>query len=299
MEIRQLRYFIAVAEELSFTRAAVRLFAAQSTVSAAVRALEEDLRVSLFERSTRAVALSAAGAVFLPEAKSVVAAAERAREVVGEASRSLRGSLRIGTMTRITALDLPRLVGAFRQRHPLVDIQIQVSSSGAGGIAEDVRRGRLDMGVVALASSEANDLDLRPFATIVYVAVLPADHPLARREHIVLKDLVDENFVEAASGFGTRTAMDRAFRELGVTRRVSVEITDIASAASYVRAVGGAAVIPRYEAMDTTGVVVKPLSGTVPTTKLSFAVRAGRAPSPAVSALLGLSSNYTRDDGTF
>lgn len=80
VELRQLRYFITVAEELSFTRAAARLFAAQSTVSAAVRVLEEELQVSLFDRSTRAVALSPAGEAFLPEAKSVVVAAERARK---------------------------------------------------------------------------------------------------------------------------------------------------------------------------------------------------------------------------
>ncbi|MER5436784.1 LysR family transcriptional regulator [Streptomyces sp. NPDC002588] len=299
MEIRQLRYFITVAEELSFTRAAARLFAAQSTVSAAVRALEEELQVSLFDRSTRAVALSAAGEVFLPEAKSVVEAAERAREVVGEASRTLQGSLRIGTMTRITALDLPRLVGAFRQRHPLVDIRIQVSGSGSGGIAEDVRRGRLDVGVVALAAAEAHDLDLRQFATIPYVVILPSEHPLAQRERIALKDLAHENFVSGANGFGSRAAMDRAFGELGITRRVSVEITDIATAAPYVRAIGGAAVVPRYEPVDTPGVVIKPLSGPAPSLALSFAVRAGREPSPAVAAMLKLSPNYTRDDGTF
>ncbi|GGN46546.1 LysR family transcriptional regulator [Streptomyces fuscichromogenes] len=299
MEIRQLRYFVAVAEELSFTRAASRLFAAQSTVSAGVRALEEGLQASLFERSTRTVALSPAGAAFLPEAKAVIAAAERASEVVGMASNRLQGSLRIGTMTRITALDLPRLVGAFRQRHPLVDIHIQVSGSGSGGIAEDVRRGRLDLGVVALKSGEASDLDLRPFATIPYVVILPAEHPLAQRESISLEDLAGENFVDGPSGFGSRAAMDRAFTELGLARRISVEITDIATAASYVRAIGGAAVMPHFQAAYTAGVVVKPLSGSMHMLALSFAVRAGRAPSPAVSALLDLSCNYTRDDGRF
>ncbi|WP_343243619.1 LysR family transcriptional regulator [Streptomyces sp. SID13726] len=299
MEIRQLRYFVAVAEELSFTRAASRLFAAQSTVSAAVRALEEELQVSLFDRSTRTVALSPAGAVFLPEAKTVVAAAERAGEVVGEAAQRLRGSLRIGTMTRITALDLPRLVGAFRQRHPLVDIRIQVSGTGSGGIAEDVRRGRLDVGVVALGPGEAHDLDLRHIATVPYTVIVPSGHPLARQESITLRDLAHENFVDGAVGFGSRTAIDRAFGELGINRRVSVEITDIATAVSYVRAIDGAAVIPRFEATDMTGVTVRPLSGSGLALTLSFAVRAGRAPSPAVSALLDLSSNYTRDDGTF
>jgi DNA-binding transcriptional LysR family regulator len=299
VELRQLRYFVTVAEELSFTRAASRLFAAQSTVSAAVRALEEELQVSLFDRSTRAVALSAAGSVFLPEAKAVVAAAERAGEVVGAAAQRLQGSLRIGTMTRVSALDLPRLVGAFRRRHPLVDIRIQVSGSGSGGIAEDVRRGRLDVGVVALGSGEAHDLDLRHFATVPYVVLLPAGHSLAQRESVTLRDLAHENFIEGPIGFGTRTAMDRAFGELGISRRISVEITDIATAVAYVRAVDGAAVIPRYEFADMAGVVSRPLSGAVPVLMLSFAVRAGRTPSPAVAALLDLSSNYTRDDGLF
>lgn len=294
-----MRYFVAVAEELSFTRAASRLFAAQSTVSAAVRVLEEELQFSLFDRSTRAVALSVAGAAFLPEAKAVVAAAERAREVAGEAAQRLQGSLRIGTLTRLTALDLPRLVGAFRQRHPLIDIQVQVSGTGASGIAEDVRRGRLDVGVVALGPGAAHDLDLRHIATVPYVVILPSGHPLARRESITLKDLAHENFVEAAPGFGTRTVMDRAFGELGITRRISVEISDIATAVSYVRAIDGAAVIPRYGAADMTGVTTRPLSGSGPVLMLSFAVRAGRAPSPAVSALLHLSSDYIRDDGTF
>ncbi|MBK6012408.1 LysR family transcriptional regulator substrate-binding protein [Streptomyces sp. MBT53] len=162
-----------------------------------------------------------------------------------------------------------------------------------------MRRGRLDIGVVALAATEAHDLDLRQFATIPYVVILPSEHPLARRERIALQDLAHENFVSGAGGFGSRAAMDRAFGELGITRRVSVEITDIASAASYVRAIGGAAVVPRYEPVDTTGVVIKPLSGPAPTLGLSFAARAGREPSPAVGALLQLSPNYTRDDGRF
>ncbi|MGC5567844.1 LysR family transcriptional regulator [Streptomyces sp. FR-108] len=294
-----MKYFVTVAEELSFTRAASRLFAAQSTVSAAVRTLEEELQVSLFDRSTRAVALSAAGSVFLPEAKAVVAAAERAREVVGAAAQRLQGSLRIGTLTRLTALDLPRLVGAFRRRHPLVDIQIQVSGSGSGGIAEGVRRGRLDVGVVALGPRETRDLDLRHFATVPYVVLLPAGHPLAQRESIALQDLARENFIEGPIGFGTRTSMDRIFGELGINRRISVEITDIATAVSYVRAVDGAAVIPRYEFADMAGVVCRPLAEAAPVLLLSFAVRAGRTPSPAVAALLDLSSNYTRDEGLF
>jgi DNA-binding transcriptional LysR family regulator len=299
VEVRQLRYFVAVAEELSFSHAALRLFAAQSTVSAAVRALEEELEVSLFDRSTRTVALSAAGAVFLPEAKAVIEAAERARAVVGEASRGLRGSLRIGTMTSITALDLPRLVGAFRQRYPLVDIQLQVSGAGSTGLAELVRSGRLDVAVVALRPADVPDLELRRFAAMPYVAILPAGHRLADRESVALTDLAEERFVESAPGFGIRIDLDRAFADLGRPRRVQVEITDVSMAVPYVRAISGVSIMPRFEVADASGVVIKPLTGPDMELVLSFALRAGRRPSPAVSALLDLSVNYIRSDAMF
>jgi DNA-binding transcriptional LysR family regulator len=107
MEVRQLRYFVAVAEELSFTRAESRLLTAQSTVSAGVRALEEDLHVRLFDRSTRNVVLSPVGAAFLVEAKTILESVERARFVAGEVAGGLRGSLRIGTLPGCSVIDLP------------------------------------------------------------------------------------------------------------------------------------------------------------------------------------------------
>ena len=124
METRQLEYFVAVAEELSFTRAAQRLFAVQSSVSSAIRALEAELHTTLFDRSTRRVALSRAGAAFLPEAKAALEALERAKSVVQETTDGLRGSIRIGVLTSVDLLDLPGLLGAFRRRHPMVDIRV-------------------------------------------------------------------------------------------------------------------------------------------------------------------------------
>jgi DNA-binding transcriptional LysR family regulator len=135
MDSRQLEYFVAVAEELSFTRAAQRLFTVQSTVSAAIRALEADLKVSLFDRSTRRVTLSAAGQALLPEAKAALEALDRARAAVEEASTGLRGSVRIGTLARLGLVDLAALIGAFHQRYPLVDVQVTTSSSGSSGLA--------------------------------------------------------------------------------------------------------------------------------------------------------------------
>ena len=96
MDLKQLEYFVAVAEELNFTRAAERLYAVQSTVSSGIRSLETELKATLFDRSTRQVSLSAAGRAFLPEARAALAALERARESVQEVSGGLRGSVRIG-----------------------------------------------------------------------------------------------------------------------------------------------------------------------------------------------------------
>jgi DNA-binding transcriptional LysR family regulator len=299
MEIRQLRYFVAVAEELSFTGAAQRLFAAQSTVSAAVRALEDDLEVTLFDRSTRRVALSPAGLAFLTEARRVVAAAERARAVAGEASTGLRGSIRIGTLTAITALDLPRLVGAFRTTHPMVDVHVRVSGSGSAGIADDLRRGRLDVGVVALEAADAPGLDLRPFMSLAYVVLVPDGHRLAGNDDISLADLAAEDFVEYTAGFSSRLALDRAYAEMGVERRIRVEIGDTRMAAPYVREIRAVAVMPDLTVPEDAGVLVKPLrSGMRPLT-LSFAVPAGRDPGRTVSALLELSGDFVQPDAKF
>jgi len=153
MDSRQLEYFVAVAEELSFTRAAQRLFTVQSTVSAAVRTLETDLKTTLFDRSTRQVSLSAAGEALLPEAKAALEALDRARAVVEEASTGLRGSIRIGTMTRIGMVDLPGLLSAFYQRYPLVEVQVTTSPTGSSGLADDVRHGRLDLSLIGLSAA--------------------------------------------------------------------------------------------------------------------------------------------------
>src|SRR5213593_3249929 len=120
METRQLEYFVAVAEELSFTRAAQRLYTVQSTVSAAVRALETDLKTTLFDRSTRRVTLSAAGLALLPEAKAALE----------EASTGLRGSVRIGTLARLSLVNLAELLGSFHQKYPLVEVQVATSPTG-------------------------------------------------------------------------------------------------------------------------------------------------------------------------
>src|SRR6185312_1819780 len=111
MDTRQLEYFVAVAEELNFTRASVRLFAAQSTVSAGIRSLERELGAAVFDRSTKAVSLTAAGTALLPEARNAIEALDRVRSSVAPGDGGLRGRLRIGTFIGLDAVQLPQVLG--------------------------------------------------------------------------------------------------------------------------------------------------------------------------------------------
>lgn len=288
METRQLEYFVAVAEELSFTRAAQRVFAVQSTVSAAVRSLEAELGTRLFDRSTRRVALSAAGTAFLPEAKAAIEALERARATVQEASEGLRGSLRIGTLTSIGDLDLPGLLGAFHRRYPLVDIHVTVSITGSTGLADEVRHGRLDVALVGLPEADLAGLDVLRVDTRPFVVVLPATHRLAARKAIRLADLVGEAFIDTPRGFGNRVLLDRAFDALGAPRRVTVEVADLRPVPGYVRAGLGVAVVPDTVGPAEADVVVRPLAGAGLDWPLNLVTAAAKPPSRALRTLLDL-----------
>ncbi len=118
MELRHLEVFVAVAEELSFTRASNRLHLVQSGVSSAIKALERDLGAKLFDRDRHRVVLTDAGQVLLPEARATLAAAQAARDAVSEAQGGLRGTVTVGTMLSTGPLDLPGLLGRFHRAHP-------------------------------------------------------------------------------------------------------------------------------------------------------------------------------------
>ncbi|HEY3507511.1 LysR family transcriptional regulator [Kribbella sp. NPDC051137] len=288
MDSRQLEYFVAVAEELSFTRAAQRMFTVQSTVSAAVRALETDLKTTLFDRSTRRVVLSTTGQALLPEAKAALEALDRARAVVEEASTGLRGNLRIGTLARLSLVNMAELLGAFHRTYPLVEVQVATSPTGSTGLADDVRHGRLDVALLGLPKPELSGLDVREIATVDFVALLPAGHPLARREALRLEDLAVERFVDMPGGFGNRKMVDRAFEAIGHPRRIQVEVPELTAIPDYVRAGLGVAVVPEPELTGEPGVAKIPLMGVDLTWTLSVATLAGRPPSRAVTALLEL-----------
>ena len=212
MELRQLRAFIAVVDEGSFTLAADRLHLVQSSVSAAIRGLEAELGRQLFDRSTRSVSLSDAGQALLPEARRVLAAVAGAHDAVAQVDSGLRGSVVLGTMQAqaMHAINVPLLLKAFRADHPAVQVSVR-HAGGSNEIARHVRDGRLDLAFLASPDHELPGLTLAPLASEPMMLACASDHPLAALDRVDLKAVAPEPFVELPTGWGTRAAADRAF----------------------------------------------------------------------------------------
>jgi DNA-binding transcriptional LysR family regulator len=295
MELRHLEYFLAVAEELNFTRAARRLHVVQSGVSASVRALEHELGAALFERTSKHVALTTAGEALLPEARATLAAAQAARDAVGQVAGGLRGTVRVGTMTSIGILDLPGLFGRFHADHPQVGIRLRAPIGGSAGLAQALVDGELDLAFVSLPGRPPAGLTVRSLATVPLVAVLPAGHPLSASSAVTLADLAGEPFIDSPVGFGNRLVVDRGFAAAGLERFVVIEVTDIATTAEYVRQGLGVALMPSFAVRaDDPDVCVRPVDGTHLEWSMAVAYSSARRPGAALTALLELIGRFVR-----
>jgi DNA-binding transcriptional LysR family regulator len=286
VELRHLEHFVAVAEERNFTRAARRLHLVQSALSVSIRALERDLHVTLFERTTREVRLTDAGRILLPEARRTLDAAAGAQAAVAGAQAGLRGTLRLGMMQVISVVDVGALIARFHRERPLVDIQPTTAAGGSAQLVTDVRRGALDAAFVAASGTDQPGLTAtRLVSEPVLLGCLP-DHPLARRASISIGELADEPFVDFTPGWGTRTIADQLFARAGVERSIGIEVPDGSVHAALVRAGLGLAILPQSMIEDAglTGVPLRPTA----TFSVAFVVAAARPLSPVTQAFSDL-----------
>lgn len=227
MELQQLRYVLAVADTMSFTRAAQRCFVVQSSLSHQVKALESELGVRLFARTSRRVELTGAGTAFLPAARAAVAAAERAAQDAAAAEGDIRGHLTLGTIPTLTAVDLPGVLRRFCGRHPHVAVTSRTGNSD--DLTAAVRAGEIDVAFLGLPDTvEPRGGRHRRLARERLVAVVPRDHRLAGRRRLHLTDLADEAFADFPTRSAGRAQSDNAFAAADLTRRVAFEATDAA-----------------------------------------------------------------------
>jgi len=208
MELRQLEYFVAVAEEANFTRAAERVHISQSGVSAQIRQLERELGTELFDRSARTATLTPAGKAALEHAHAALAAARALDQAVSEVTGLIRGRLAIGMIIGCTIAPLFDALAAFHQAHPGVEISLLEENSDR--LIEAVRAGTIDLALVGTTPAGHDGLETLTIISERIVLAVPAGHPLAKRRRVALRDLDTCPVVCMPLGTGLRTVFDRA-----------------------------------------------------------------------------------------
>jgi DNA-binding transcriptional LysR family regulator len=286
MELRQLEYFVAVAEERHFTKAAQRMMVSQSGLSASVRALERELGSALFTRTTRSVELTGAGRALLGEATRTLAGARAAREAVAAVQGLLRGSLAVGTEQCVT-VDVGALLARFRSQH--ADVEVHLRQAGSAVLAHDVADGRLDLAFITLPGPAPDGIRLLPLTREPMVLLCDPGHPLAAEATVEWTQLGGETFVDLHPDWGARRLTDHAFAASRTPRRVALEVYDVHTLIELVRHGLGIAVVPRPIARKEQASVLCE----VPVTGLdglgwevSVALPDGDRPSPAAKKLL-------------
>jgi DNA-binding transcriptional LysR family regulator len=287
MELRHLEYFVAVAEELSFTRASRRLHVVQSGVSSAIQGLERELGTPLFERDRHRVLLTDAGRALLPEARATLSAAQTAADAVAEVTAGLRGTLSIGTMISTGGIDVPALLGTFHERHPGVLVRLRALPGGSADLAREVVSGGLDLALLSLPGDAPGGLTVRPLAHEPLRLICGPRHPLASgSDGVTLPSLAGETFVDFPAGWGTRAITDRAFAAAGADRLVSFEVPNYEAALGLVRNGLGLAFLPQSAVANQDGIRIVPVQPAGLNWQIQVATAAARRPSAAARAFL-------------
>jgi DNA-binding transcriptional LysR family regulator len=280
-ELRQLRYFVAVAEESSFTRAAARLTIAQQSLSQQITLLERMVGAKLFERGSRGTALTEVGAVFLPEAQAVLARADAAMNVVGQAVRGEAGQLRLVFLATTANYLLPPVVRAVRERMP--ELRLSTEESTISHLVEGITNGRYD-----LAFSRPPLVDGLAARTVIaeeVCAVLPEGHRLADRTELRLADLASDPWLltPRSSWEPWHEFFDSEFREAGFEPNVVYRDPSIQVLLGMVAAGVGVTQLARSsQSLRRSGVVFVPLAGQTVSTQM---VWLPANPSPVLPAV--------------
>ncbi len=239
MELRQLEYFVTVADERNFTRAAEKVHVAQPGVSAQIRRLERELGQRLLDRHP--VRLTPAGAAVLPYARAALAAVAGARHAVDELAGLLRGQVAVGAVTSHD-VDLPGLLAGFHRDHPAVGITMAEGNSD--DLIDDLRAGRLDAAIISVGAADPAGIALEVVTDQPIVAAVSPDHELAAHPVITLDTLRGRDLISLPRGTGLRARLDEACAAAGFTPRIAFEAGDPRVLAQLAAHGLGAAILP-------------------------------------------------------
>ncbi|WP_188206739.1 LysR family transcriptional regulator [Alkalibacillus aidingensis] len=242
MELRQLKYFLKVAELEHVSEAAAELHVAQSAVSRQIANLEEELGVQLFLRGGRKIRLTPVGEVFLERIKVVLTELEKAERDVQEFLNPESGTIRLGFPTSLAAKTLPKVISAFRKEHPQIGFQLQQGS--VNHLLDAVKIGQIDLAFVSPVPLHHADLYGDILFTEKIMALIPKKHRLAELDHLRLDQLRHEPFVMFKEGFIMRDLVEKACQQVGFQPKATFEGEDMDTIKGLVAAGLGVSLLP-------------------------------------------------------
>ncbi|GBE67979.1 LysR family transcriptional regulator [Mycobacterium sp. MFM001] len=282
MELRQLRHFVAVAEERHFTRAAARAHVVQSTLSASINVLERELGTALLIRNSRRVDLTAAGRALLPAARTALAAADNARAAVAAVRGVLSGHLTIGVVQALGIIDLPLLLTRYHERYPGVSVSLRHNT--VDGLVRATVDGDLDLAFVNRPYDDRR-VDEVPLGTEFLVLGVRPDDPLARAKTVTLTDLAQREFIGGRADLAIRARVDATCSEVGLHRNICCESDTLSDLVELVGSGFGIAFLPPAILEHTDRVVGIKTEPAIPW-ELVVVTAVERPPSPAATAFL-------------
>lgn len=285
MDLRHLRVFVAVAEELHFGRAAERLHLSQPPVSLAIKELEEELGLRLFERTSRRIELTEGGAVVLRDARATLNRLEVLKENAQRVSSGSAGSLSIGTTTLPMFSYLPDVLRRFN--HDFPDVQLSIVESTSDEILTGLERGTYDIGHLFTMPVSVPGLTYQPIGRYDLILALPSGHPAAALERVPLETLAREKFLVFERQFGpisfdsvVELCMRHGFSPRLFTARLMPTIISLVSAN-----IGVALVPDCFRLLQRDGVVYRPIAGKTSVVEAGAAWRS-EDDSPVVASFL-------------
>jgi DNA-binding transcriptional LysR family regulator len=283
MEIHQLQYFVAVAEEASFTRAAARVHVAQPGVSAQVRRLEAELGQQLLDRSGRSVTLTEVGAAVLPFARAALDALDGARLAVDQLAGLVRGQVTVGMVSGCALPSLAELLSDFHGSYP--GVAIALTEDGSERLVEQLRDRTLDLALIGTAGPAAEGLETTVVLDDAVVAAVAPEDPLAAGRSVTVAELREQPLVSLPRGTGVRAALDAACADAGFTPRIVLEASALPMVAQLAQCGLGVAILPA-SAAPVGALRALPIGEPQLRSRLELAWNPLAARSPAASALI-------------
>jgi LysR family transcriptional regulator, transcription activator of glutamate synthase operon len=297
MELRQLRYLVALDEERHFTRAAAREHIAQPALSQQIRRLEEEVGLGLVDRTTRRVTMTEAGASLVARARRILAEVDAARVELEALSGIQTGHVTVGVMHTMGPIDVSLALAIFHERHRGVELTVREQSSEE--LAEMLRVDELDLAFLSVTERiESHGLGLYQLVSEELVVLLPREHALALRGRVRMAELANEQFISFRQGARLRELLETAARQAGFEPRVAIESNESRRVRRLVARGLGVAILPRSDAEGPgADVAVAALIEPELSRDVTLAWREGRRHAPAAAEFLELARDTFTDPG--